>query len=130
ARDFFDVLVALGLLERDDAGRYANTPEAQYYLDAGKSSYLGGDLVHLNARMYQSWTGLTAALKTGKPQNGLAKSDYFPTLYADPTALNAFVRGMTGGSLLAARAIATKYPWRDYGTVIDVGTAEGCLPVE
>ena len=37
---------------------------------------------------------------------------------------------MTGGSLLAASAIAAKFPWRDYATVIDIGTAEGCLPVE
>jgi O-methyltransferase len=37
---------------------------------------------------------------------------------------------MTGGSLLAARAIAAKFPWNNYATVIDVGTAEGCLPVE
>jgi hypothetical protein len=130
ARDFFDALVALGLLERDDAGRYSNTPEVHHYLDARKPSYIGGDLAHLNERMYQSWSGLTAALKTGKPQNGLAKSDYFPTLYANPPAVKAFVRGMTGGSLLAAGAIATKFPWRDYATVIDVGTAEGCLPVE
>jgi hypothetical protein len=130
ARDFFDALVALGLLERDDAGRYSNTPEAQCYLDARRPCYLGGDLAHLNARIYQSWSGLTAALRTGKPPNGLAGSDYFPTLYASRTALNAFVRGMTGGSLLAARAIAAKFPWRDYATVIDIGTAEGCLPVE
>jgi hypothetical protein len=129
ARDFFDALVALGLLRRD-ADRYSNTPEAHCYLDTRKPSYIGGDLAHINERTYQSWSGLTAALKTGKPQNGLAKSDYFPALYANPAALNAFVRGMTGGSLLAAGAIAAKFPWRDYATVIDVGTAEGCLPVE
>jgi hypothetical protein len=130
ARDFFDALLALGLLERDDAGRYSNTPETGCYLDAHKPSYIGGDLAHLNERMYASWNGLSAALRTGKPQSGLGKSDYFPTLYADQSRLNAFVRGMTGGSLLAARAIAAKFPWRDYATVIDVGTAEGCLPVE
>src|SRR5712691_12082009 len=73
ARDFFDALVALGLLERDDAGRYGNTPEVHHYLDARKPSYIGGDLAHLNERMYQNWSGLTAALKTGKPRNGLAK---------------------------------------------------------
>jgi hypothetical protein len=130
ARDFFDALVALDLLERDNAGRYGNTPEANYYLDARKPSYIGGDLAHLNERMYQSWSALTPALKTGKPQSGLARSDYFPTLYSNPAALNSFVRGMTGGSLLAAGAIAAKFPWRDYVTVIDIGTAEGCLPVE
>jgi len=130
ARDFFDALVALGLLERDGAGCYGNTPETHAYLDVRGPSYIGGDLAHLNERMYQSWSGLTDALKTGKPQSGLAGSDSFPTLYADEVALNAFVSGMTGGSLLAAGAIAAKFPWRDYATVLDIGTAEGCLPVE
>jgi hypothetical protein len=37
---------------------------------------------------------------------------------------------MTGGTLLAAKALATRFPWRDYTSFIDVGTAEGCLPVE
>src|SRR3954463_12141007 len=32
ARDFFDALVALGVLERDD-GVYANTPEADAFLE-------------------------------------------------------------------------------------------------
>src|SRR5262245_14654377 len=32
ARDFFDALVALGMLERDD-GQYRNTPETDLFLD-------------------------------------------------------------------------------------------------
>lgn len=35
ARDLFDVLVALGMLERDDAG-YRNTPETGMFLDRAK----------------------------------------------------------------------------------------------
>ena len=27
-------------------------------------------------------------------------------------------------------ALVVKFPWRDYRTVIDIGAAEGCLPVE
>ena len=42
ACDFFDALVALGLLQRDTDGRYANTMEASLYLDQNKSTYLGG----------------------------------------------------------------------------------------
>ena len=37
ARDFFDALVALGLLWRDDAGRYSNSEEADRFLDPAKS---------------------------------------------------------------------------------------------
>lgn len=37
---------------------------------------------------------------------------------------------MSVRTLPAAKALATKFPWRNYKTLIDVGTAEGCLPVE
>jgi len=43
ARDFFDTLVALGMLERED-GRYRNTPQTALYLDRGEPSYVGGML--------------------------------------------------------------------------------------
>jgi hypothetical protein len=130
ARDFFDALVSLDLLERDGDGRYRNTPETEVYLDRRKPTYIGGDLEHLNERMYPHWHALTPALKTGKPQSGAGATNYFPGLYADQSVLETFARGMTGGSLLAAKAIAAKFPWRDYDSIIDIGTAQGCLPVE
>ena len=37
ASDFFDALVALGMLERDE-GRYANTPATELFLDRGRSA--------------------------------------------------------------------------------------------
>ena len=40
AHDFFDALVALGMLERAD-GRYRNTAETDRYLDRAKPSYVG-----------------------------------------------------------------------------------------
>ena len=36
---------------------------------------------------------------------------------------------MSSGTLLAADAMAERFPWRDYRTLFDVGTAQGCLPV-
>src|SRR6266496_4057659 len=47
ARDFFDALVALELLHRDDGGRYANTPDCSFYLDPHKPTYIGGLLEYL-----------------------------------------------------------------------------------
>ena len=41
ARDFFDALVALGMLARTD-GRYSNTPETDLFLDPAKPTYMGG----------------------------------------------------------------------------------------
>jgi len=36
---------------------------------------------------------------------------------------------MTGGTVLAADALAQKFPWSQHRTIMDIGTAEGCLPV-
>jgi hypothetical protein len=132
ARDFLDALVALGVLGRD-GGLYANTPEAGAFLDRAKPSYVGGLLEMANARLYGFWGHLTEALRTGRPQNE-SKADPaaspFAALYADPDRLRGFLQGMTGISLGAARAIARKFPWRDYRTFVDVGGAQGALPVQ
>ena len=64
ARDFFDALVALGLLDRDSKGRYANTPESDCYLVRGKPTYIGGLLRHLDKRHYENWDRLCRALIT------------------------------------------------------------------
>jgi Dimerisation domain len=40
ARDFFDALVALGLLQRDDLGLYSNAPVADLYLNSRKTTYV------------------------------------------------------------------------------------------
>jgi len=131
ARDFFDALVALGMLVRE-RDRYANTAETDLFLDPAKPSYMGGLLEMLNFRLYGFWASLTEALRTGQPQNE-AKSgggDLFAALYSDPVRLRLFLQAMTGVSLGAARAMAQKFPWRSYQTFIDVGAAQGGLPVQ
>ena len=129
ARDFFDALVAVGMLQRND-GKYSNTPSTDVFLDRNKPSYIGGILEMANARLYGFWGALTEALRTGEPQNE-AKSggNLFEELYSDPNRLRSFVKGMTGVSMGAAMAIAAKFPWKEYESVIDIGCAEGCVPV-
>ncbi len=130
ARDFFDTLVALGVLERDGE-RYANTEETGFYLVRGKPDYAGGLAEMVNARLYGHWGALTEALRTGTPQNEIAGAkNTFDALYSDPRRLKLFLSAMTGGSLPVAKAMASKFPWRDYRTLIDVGTAQGALPVQ
>ena len=130
ARDFFDALVALGMLERDASGRYANTPATDLYLDRHKPTYIGGELEHFNAYVFPHWNLLTPALQTGEPQSGTRSAGHYSALYADPAALETLVKGMTGGTLLVANTLAAKFPWQDYKTFLDVGTAQGCLPVQ
>jgi hypothetical protein len=130
ARDFLDALVALGFLHRNADGRYGNEPDADYFLDRSKPTCIGGLLQHLNARHYANWGMLTRALRTGAPQSGALATGSYPALYADTSAQETFLNGMTAGSLLAAQALAIKFPWADYQTVIDIGAAQGCVPVE
>jgi SAM-dependent methyltransferase len=130
ARDFFDALVALHLLHRDLDGRYGNQPDTDRYLDRRKPTYIGGLLEHLNARHYQNWGLLTPALRTGAPQSGALATGSYPALYADRSTQDVFLQGMTAGSLLAAQTLAIRFPWERYKTVIDIGTAQGCVPVE
>jgi O-methyltransferase domain/Dimerisation domain len=130
ARDFFDALVALGLLERRD-GLYANMPETDYFLDRAKPTYIGGYLEMINARLYGFWGSLTEALRTGEPQNEIKTGgELFPVLYQDPIRLRQFLQAMTGYSLGTAQAIARKFPWGQYRTFVDIGCAQGCVPVQ
>lgn len=128
--DFFDGLVALGLLERKD-GAYSNTPETDHFLDKNKDTYIGGCLEMINDRIYGFWGSLTEALRTGEPQNE-AKSgeDLFSVLYSKPERLQGFLSAMTGLSKEAGKAIAQKFPWKKYQTFIDIGAAQGGVPVE
>lgn len=131
ARDLLDTLVGLGMLDRQ-GDRYRNTPETDFFLDRNKPSYTGGMLEMANARLYRFWGDLTAALKTGEPQNECktGAANPFDALYSDPARLRQFLQGMTGISLGTARAIAQKFPWKDYKSFFDVGCAQGALPVQ
>jgi hypothetical protein len=131
ARDFFDALVALGMLERED-GRYSNTTATDLFLDRAKPTYFGGLLEMANARLYGFWGSLTDGLRTGAPQNEAAAGgdDFFAELYADPARLAQFAHAMSAISMPAGAAIAAKFPWEDRKTVVDVGCAEGAVPVQ
>jgi len=130
-RDFFDTLVALGFLRRVD-GKYANTPATDLFLDKHKPAYIGGMLEMANQRLYQHWSHLTEALRTGKQQNETkdGTGSPFEALYADPARLKTFLAAMTGISRGANQAIARKALWGPYRTFADVGTAQGDLAVQ
>jgi hypothetical protein len=131
ARDFLDALVALGFLQRID-DRYANTPETDLFLDRKKPSYIGGILEMANRRLYPFWGHLTEALRTGMPQNEIktGQPGLFETLYADSARLKEFLAAMTGLSHGANIKIAKTFPWTNYRTFVDVGTAQGDLAAQ
>src|SRR5882757_4986102 len=130
SRDFLDALVALGMLARRD-GLYSNTPDTDLFLDKAKPSYIGGVFDLATTRLYRFWGSLTEALRTGRPQSEIKEGgDFFATLYQRPDKLQEFLHAMTGISMGAAMAIAEKFPWHRYRSFIDIGCAEGALPVQ
>jgi hypothetical protein len=87
--------------------------------------------IRTNARLYPFWANLTTALRTGEPQNELKVGEnFFAKVYADPQHLAGFLQAMTGVSMDAARAMAVKFPWHEYRTFADLGTAQGALPIQ
>lgn len=130
-RDFLDALVSVGMLEREDS-LYRNTAESGTFLVRTKPSYIGGMLEMANERLYPFWGSLTEALQTGLPQNEIKSGmkGLFDGLYADPERLKLFLHAMTGLSMGASIAIAQKFDWKKYKTVVDVGGAEGGLLVQ
>lgn len=131
ARDFLDALVALGFLERAD-GAYRNAPDSDLFLDKHKPSYIGGILEMANARLFGFWNNLTEALRTGELQNEAkgGGASLFEELYADPARLRQFAAAMAGISHGASVEIAQRFPWSEYKTFADLGTAQGDLAVQ
>src|SRR5262249_10326907 len=115
---------------RQQDGRYANSFEADLFLDRSKPSYVGGLLDSANSRLYGVWGSLTAALQTGEPQCHQSAASNFAPIYADERSRNLFVSSLTAKTWPVAKALATRFPWNDYNVLIDIGTAQGCLPVE
>jgi hypothetical protein len=132
--DFFDALVATGMLGRDGEGplaRYRNTAEGRCFLDRRSPQSVVGFLTMVNGRLYRFWGDLTEALKTGRPQNEVKHNGapMFEELYRDPARLAQFMDAMAGISTANFRALAERFDFGRYRTVADVGGASGILSI-
>lgn len=128
---FLGALVDMGLLRRNRAGVYTNSRQAALFLDRAKPSYIGGLMELSSTRLYDLWSGLGDLLRTGSPgaEEEHGESEFFSSLYGDQAALRNFLAGMTGISTGEAMLIAKRFPWQRFRTFVDVGAAQGALPV-
>jgi hypothetical protein len=77
------------------------------------------------------WASLTEGLRTGKPQSEAHNGQsIFDMVYSQPALIEPFVSSMTGYSQGSAIALATKFPWQNYRSYADIGTAQGAIPVQ
>ena len=133
--DFFDALVAMRFLDREGAGpsaTYSNTPAGALYLDSASPRYIGGWLAMLNARLFKFWHDLPEALRTGRQQNEAkdGQKGMFEELYAEPPRLEQFMGAMTGLSRINFEALAARFDFSKFKTLLDVGGATGLLCIE
>jgi hypothetical protein len=126
--DYFDALLALGFLERDGDGahaRYSNTPETAAFLDRRSASYIGGMPAMFDDRLYDHWSNLEEALRTGQAQSEMKATGrtIFDELYKDEKKLVAFLEAMAGVQAANFAALAEAFDFSRYETVCDAGGA-------
>jgi hypothetical protein len=112
-------LVAAGLLTIEE-GKFANTPEADYFLVRGKSTYLGGRHLFYTAR-YQEIMQTTASIRTGLPQ---AKLDFASM---SPETLETYLRGLHPATMAAGRDLLNRADFSSNRHLLDVGGGSGGL---
>ena len=133
--DCLDSLVSLGFLSRKglkDSAFYSNTPETSFFLDKKKPSYIGGLLIMANNRLYPFWGNLEEGLQTGLPQNETKNGlkPLFEEIYSDEARLNEFVRAMGGAQIGSFVALAQKFDFSNYKSMVDIGGAGGYLAIQ
>ena len=133
--DFLDALVALGFLKRTglkETAMYANSDDADLFLDKNKPSYVGGMLEMSNNRLYPFWNTLEEGLKTGMPQNETKSggAPIFEALYKDQSKLSEFLRAMGGIQMGNFIALAKTFDFSNYSTLCDIGGAGGYLAAQ
>ncbi len=95
-----DLLVGLGLLTRDDAGRYALTPESDAFLVSHRPSFIGGIFRHMSAHLLPNWLHLTEVVGSGKPATEVNAATQGAAFFAD------FVEDIFPLSYPSARVLA------------------------
>ena len=116
------VLVGLGLLDRDDAERYALTPESEAFLVSGQPGFLGGIFHHMSAQVVPNWLRLADIVGSGKPANPVGLAAERAPYFAE------FVEGLFPNSYPSARALAAALDLAGLSgpiSVLDLGAGSG-----
>ncbi len=118
-RLLLDSCVALGLICKDDAGGYRNSPESETFLVPGKPGSLH-DAIRYNRDVYSAWGKLPDFLRSGKPVEP-------PSLHLgdDSSRTRAFVLAMHERAMSMGRALIPHIDLSGCSRVLDVGGGSG-----
>jgi ubiquinone/menaquinone biosynthesis C-methylase UbiE len=92
-------LVGVGLLEKAVDGAYTLPPDVQRFLVKDSESYMGG-MVHHCKRLYENWSLLTDAVRSGQPVGGAHSLAQLENFFAE------LVKGLYVSNYPAAQKLA------------------------
>ncbi len=110
-----DALAGLGLLKKS-GGRYRNTPMSSKFLVKGSPLYQGDMIRHADT-LWQNWSCLDDALKTGKPCRKASNRD-------------AFIKGMHNNAVMRAGEVVKAIDLRKVRSALDLGGGPGTYSIE
>jgi ubiquinone/menaquinone biosynthesis C-methylase UbiE len=121
-----NALVGLEFLTRDDAGRYALTPESATFLVSSKPAYFGGFLQHVSTQLIPDWLELTKVVQTGVPFKSVNQrgdgSAFFEEFVAGLFAMNY------GSAVAAADALGVSKSTKPI-RVLDLAAGSGVFGI-
>ncbi|KUF11425.1 methyltransferase [Pseudoponticoccus marisrubri] len=120
-------LTGLGLVLRDDEGRYANAPAAQAFLVKG-AKYDFSDYLRLQVgrQMYPLMDQIEDALGGTLPAGA---TDSYATWFADPEEARLYSESQHAGSLGPARSLARQIDLTGARALLDVGGGTGAMSI-
>lgn len=133
--DFLDVLVSVGVLQRNRDGSdgcYSNTDEVSLFLVKGSPYYIGWSFDQRMVELEQLWGSLEEALKTGKPQRRDIKESgksLFDLTYSTDEKSRSFVQGMNFGQMGSFKDFVYRFDFSRYQTLCDIGGSNGLLSI-
>lgn len=116
-----DALVSLDLLQKED-GYYFNTRAGREVMVRGRDNYIG-DIINLQADMWDAWNGLEGAIKTGRP---IDEHDIFRE-YTEET--EQFILAMHNTATGNAKIISQEIDLKGCKTMIDIGGGSGTYSI-
>jgi acetylserotonin O-methyltransferase len=119
--------LTLGLLECSD-GRFSNTTASQDYLTSQSPNRLTGYITYSNSVMWQMWSHLEDAIRTGQhrwKQTFGMDGPIFSHFFRTPEAMNEFLMGMHGFGRITSPQLVRALDLTRFRCMCDLGGATG-----
>ena len=120
----------LGLVERDETGRYSNRPVASIYLCRASPETMAGYILYSDSVLYKLWEHLDDAVREGSHRWRQAfglDGPIFSAFFRTPEARSEFLLGMNGLGRVSSPAVVAAFDLTRFHHLVDVGGGTGHL---